>query len=1102
MPSMYVFGRLQTRPFGSDDLQLPCIICGIFRVLQIFCTFSLWIFLIVRKWRGGGAATKSRYCGKFDGDGRLLAGLFTNSTEPDVEEHGGMDGRKWLYAYVVTSFSYMIMDLALLVAIWKAASVGTPTQPRGREKFLRPLLRFKIVVMTIFLAGCVVVGILLVFLNRRGDFGCNYKNAFDNLFDLPADNNERWEHLWEKTTQGADFENSGWYVLFCIILVTQALELMVWPGIVAKKVLRWIKRNERLQNSTAARAAFGEKLIGGCLQCCGICCCFKSGGRELGANMNGQLRDAVGAMLDFINVEGLNVVLSDLYVSFRMLARVQAERKHDCVGKMLKLATTANVERGIDGKIEVTVAAGLGDEVELSDLPGVMTEPPLVQECNQSDSSDSSFYSARQDAEPEGSQNETQLRAKFSRAGSVFALELDGDELRYRARSRSIMSPATKTDIVIMREVAHFIRHSNAIYDYLPEYVNKMSSLHICGVQLPLRLKDQNECSLDEGLNLDDIGFVATTVAYLQPDNGIAKTPYCILIDNAWKTVILAIRGTASFEDVVIDLCLTPSKMDGVGRRCQFNGTNQFCHKGVLARCRWLYDDLERHKLLNELLLGKEPRCPKYRLMVTGHSLGAGCAAVLSLMLRHRFPTLQCYAFCPPGGLLTERLAEECEDFVISVVNDTDIIPRMSHDNLEKLRDEAFEILTRVRVSKLTMIRFFSKPCSEGQLAAMNAKVLCDKDDIPTNTEFYTSLETFKATKYTQREQSTAIRVPLYPPGKIMYLVKSKNLIALGFRTMNNKYTPQWAEKTDFNEILMARTVGHDHSADVVEENLASLLRTFEGKETDADLVHSVIDDDDEVDLMSRRESLLLVENNFVCCSLPQGMLTLIPAVLGLISLVLTALSNNWCSFVSRTTSVRVDGAADICNQELPDQVGMGVSAGLWSYLDKEYSGSGPRDDPASYVDTDLCLPFPPNFQPDEFLFAARMFSTLCGMFGGGALIASWFASCQSFTAIAWYRISACFLLATSFQGLVFLIFHSNLCTELTLGYSGCNVVTTTTCSIGWGAKIGIIAGVLWFGTAVSAARCGHSVGRKRFSLTKIKKRYVKTKNRLSVWGK
>lgn len=51
--------------------------------------------------------------------------------------------------------------------------------------------------------------------------------------------------------------------------------------------------------------------------------------------------------------------------------------------------------------------------------------------------------------------------------------------------------------------------------------------------------------------------------------------------------------------------------------------------------------------------LGLQGRGTKhYGLIVVGHSLGAGTAAILSFLLRPQYPTLKCFAYSPPGGLL------------------------------------------------------------------------------------------------------------------------------------------------------------------------------------------------------------------------------------------------------------------------------------------------------------------------------------------------------------------------------------------------------------------------------------------------------------------
>jgi sn1-specific diacylglycerol lipase len=57
-------------------------------------------------------------------------------------------------------------------------------------------------------------------------------------------------------------------------------------------------------------------------------------------------------------------------------------------------------------------------------------------------------------------------------------------------------------------------------------------------------------------------------------------------------------------------------------------------------------------KIKNLNLLGREfakPEFRHYRLVVTGHSLGAGVASVLSVILKRDYPDLVCYAFSPPG---------------------------------------------------------------------------------------------------------------------------------------------------------------------------------------------------------------------------------------------------------------------------------------------------------------------------------------------------------------------------------------------------------------------------------------------------------------------
>ena len=58
-------------------------------------------------------------------------------------------------------------------------------------------------------------------------------------------------------------------------------------------------------------------------------------------------------------------------------------------------------------------------------------------------------------------------------------------------------------------------------------------------------------------------------------------------------TVILKISPLLR-TDWVIDLQYVPQPLTKVGQICGFNGENHLCHKGVLARCKWMYNDIKK----------------------------------------------------------------------------------------------------------------------------------------------------------------------------------------------------------------------------------------------------------------------------------------------------------------------------------------------------------------------------------------------------------------------------------------------------------------------------------------------------------------------------
>lgn len=71
-----------------------------------------------------------------------------------------------------------------------------------------------------------------------------------------------------------------------------------------------------------------------------------------------------------------------------------------------------------------------------------------------------------------------------------------------------------------------------------------------------------------------------------------------------------------------------------------------------------------------------------YKLIITGHSLGAGVGAILAVLYREEYHNLHCYAFSPPGSLFTLPLVEYSKSFITTVIYGNDIVPRFAIDDL------------------------------------------------------------------------------------------------------------------------------------------------------------------------------------------------------------------------------------------------------------------------------------------------------------------------------------------------------------------------------------------------------------------------------------
>ncbi|GAQ82526.1 hypothetical protein KFL_001140140 [Klebsormidium nitens] len=185
--------------------------------------------------------------------------------------------------------------------------------------------------------------------------------------------------------------------------------------------------------------------------------------------------------------------------------------------------------------------------------------------------------------------------------------------------------------------------------------------------------------------------------------SSVHKPAYYLAVDHSKRCVILCVRGTWTATDVLTDMSLAsepftgPSHSDG-GRSGQLDspaaGISGYAHHGMLEAAKWLAEN--ESKNLRALLT----RHQGYDLVLCGHSLGAGTAALLAMLLhgwngsadsqtRLGVPSsvIRAVLFAAPP-VVSRQLAEAATSFVTTVVLQDDVIARVCPATLEDLRGE------------------------------------------------------------------------------------------------------------------------------------------------------------------------------------------------------------------------------------------------------------------------------------------------------------------------------------------------------------------------------------------------------------------------------
>jgi len=240
--------------------------------------------------------------------------------------------------------------------------------------------------------------------------------------------------------------------------------------------------------------------------------------------------------------------------------------------------------------------------------------------------------------------------------------------------------------------------------------------------------------------------------------NKIQEVPHFVAVDHETKSLVISIRGTMSIADMFTDLRAESCALNtGFPEDIVLDGKLQG-HKGMVHAARYVFLRLhglpvsdaekkqDRHERVNHLNLALA-EFQDYSIVVTGHSLGAGTASILSFILREKYKdrVVKCFAYSPPGGLLSPTASEESLKFTVTLVTGDDVIPRLSLSNIAKLSEEIRKVAEECHIPKyklfghglVSVLCCFKSTTIKEELRRMSMERLnsSDEEENNTNTE-------------------------------------------------------------------------------------------------------------------------------------------------------------------------------------------------------------------------------------------------------------------------------------------------------------------------------------------------------------------------------
>ncbi|RKP11571.1 Alpha/Beta hydrolase protein [Piptocephalis cylindrospora] len=361
-----------------------------------------------------------------------------------------------------------------------------------------------------------------------------------------------------------------------------------------------------------------------------------------------------------------------------------------------------------------------------------------------------------------------------------------------------------------------YMRHASAAYG--PQFLHLLGLAQHHTFHLPRTTFHPNHHAFAEhtGIGVEDVLLSSFTPTTEAPDGVVHALVHYVSYDRAQKAVVLTLRGTMGLSDVLTDLCWDYATL-------RVGDVDYSVHAGMLEGARRLSDP--QGEVVRTVRRALEAE-PTYGLILTGHSLGAGVAALLAVMWSQELsgttlsegtgssdtvglPTgrrIRCVGFGVPC-VMDAELGERCASLITTIVHGDDVVPSLSLGIVRDFKNVAISLSEEKTVVEDIVRRCIGWERSKNPSSSASfPSASFPKPSGPEEADWFWSLIK------TMRADMTAEK--LCPPGQVYMRIRDTTRIRMVLvRDIRSR----------FGEVIFGRRMFTDHSPKYYEDALRAL---------------------------------------------------------------------------------------------------------------------------------------------------------------------------------------------------------------------------------------------------------------------------------------